>query len=81
VVSCRRGVLRLRYEPFYGEETELELPAGLASTLDRAARGATVAELAERWDLPANERVRFGIIRRLLPDQHGYLVPFRSGAG
>jgi len=81
VASCRHGVLRLRYEPFYGEETEIELPAGLASTLDQAARGATVAELTERWDMPADERVRFGIIRRLLPDQHGYLVPFRSPTG
>jgi hypothetical protein len=40
-----------------------------------------VAELTERWDMPADERVRFGIIRRLLPDQHGYLVPFRSATG
>jgi len=46
-----------------------------------ARRGATVAQLVERWALPAAERVRFGIIRRLLPDQLGYLVPLGPPPG
>jgi SAM-dependent methyltransferase len=81
VAWCARDVLRLRYEPFYGEETEVELPAGLSVTLGLARRGATVAQLMERWALPADERVRFGIIRRLLPDQLGYLVPLGPPPG
>jgi hypothetical protein len=40
----------------------------------------TVAELLEPWAEPADKSVRFGIIRRLLPDQLGYLVPLGPAA-